>query len=93
MNSSKNNKDKCVCVNIYAKCNSNKDDCDEVYWEKQDYKKEKCCVNVNIFADCGKDKDWSKKSQYNHEDDCCVEVNLFTDCEKSKKQPYDCCED
>lgn len=47
----KKEKQKCVCVNIFVKCDK-KDAYGKEVWEKKDFNKDDCCVEVNIFTEC-----------------------------------------
>lgn len=49
----KKDNEKCVCVNIFVKCDK-KDAYGNEMWEKKDCLKDDCCVRVNVFAECNK---------------------------------------
>lgn len=49
----KKENEKCVCVNVFVKCDK-KDHCGKDVWEQKEFKKDECCVEVNIFTECDK---------------------------------------
>jgi len=57
MEYTKKEKEHCVCLNIYVKCdNSKKDSYDDDSCKKADKKEERenCCIEINVFAECDK---------------------------------------
>ena len=77
MSDMKKENDKCVTVNIIAKCDGKNDN-------YEDYKKKEnnSCVEVNIHVSCYEDR--KKCCHDKKENETCVEVNIFAECGMKK---------
>lgn len=77
MSDMKKENDKCVTVNIIAKCDGKND-----YYDDYKKKESNSCVVVNIYVSC--DEDRKKYCQDKKEKENCVEVNIFAECGMKK---------
>lgn len=52
MDNCRKEKDKCVCINVFVKCDK-EDSCSESNWaECKENKFDDCCVDINVFVEC-----------------------------------------
>lgn len=52
MDSCKKENNKCVCINVFVKCDK-KESCSETDWtECKKNKSDNCCVEINVFTEC-----------------------------------------
>ena len=45
-------RDKCVCINVFVKCDKEDSRSESNWTECKENKFDDCCVNINVFAEC-----------------------------------------